>query len=302
MTTNKFKIKLRNDYLAPKELPLSLSKEYPMINAPMQFKSYSLMSTTEKGDALVRSICNCLSSSDVISDIINISGISNHIFDIIVKTKKDGLLRGIQIKMLSKGKANDTWIPTITGCGYPDNTLMIFANVENTRFGIGLWKDICEIEDYLQLNFDRSDTAYELIKFNNITALKKQFEQLIEKAYIITDIRDGILSDGDKKEYDSLRNIKRICESNNIKFEYNYTNTNYIDIYLNNYPCQCKFTSHMAGKLYKCDLYQTSNSVRVPYNEYDKIAYFIFQLQDNNNPLKYKDDILIIPTHVSIKK
>lgn len=297
----KFKIKLKGDYILANKKNYSLAEEFPMRKPPVISKDYNLMSPVEKGDIIVRYIHDYLSSSDVISDMVNTSGISNHIFDIIVRIKKDNSLRGLQIKTLTRMKDN-LWYATVDSCQYPDDTLIIFANFEQTRFGLFFWKDVSKYKKSFYLDFSENDTRHKNIKFTNINLFKERLYDLIQISHVVNNIQDGILSNHYKKEYSSIRNIKRLCEKNNIKFEYNYTNGNHIDIYLNGHPCQCKSTNNIHYKLYQCGLHKKINSIRVPYDECDGIDYFIFQILSlDDNPI-YNDDILIIPNQVLIEK
>lgn len=183
----KFKIKLKNNTtteskkIIPKskiqlKKPRLLSEEFPMKKIPSDMKEYSLMSTLEKGDLIVRWVYNWLSAFDVISELVNTSGISNNRFDIVVRTIKDNQLRGVQVKTLtySNRQGIDFWASNISGCDYPDDTLMIFLNPEQTRFCVAFWKDIPGSKNYLGLEFGRNDTPNESIKFINIQVFQKQ--------------------------------------------------------------------------------------------------------------------------------
>jgi hypothetical protein len=294
----RFKINLKQSKIQLR----SLAEEFPIRPSPVDNNDYDKFKPVERGDVVVTMIYDILKDLDIISELVNTSGLSNNQFDIIVRTKKDGFLRCLQIKKLTKiasSSNDDYWRPDIQGCQYPQYTLMVFLNLEKTRFGLGYWKDVAK-NMQIRLSFKDNSITYNDFKFTDIEAFKNQLYVLVPNAHIINDIRDGILSCSDLKEYDSIRNIKRICESQGIKFEYNYTNGNQIDIYLNGYTCQCKCSGYMHGQLYVSNCYKKINSVHVPYEVSDGITYFIFQISDNLLPDEYKHNICIIPSTVLI--
>src|SRR5438132_5444042 len=87
LMSSKRRIKLRDDYIPPIRKIEPLSVQFPMKKPPNVLKDYNLMSCVEKGDVIVRHVCDLLLSLDIVSDLLNTSCISNNLFDIVVRTK-----------------------------------------------------------------------------------------------------------------------------------------------------------------------------------------------------------------------
>jgi hypothetical protein len=284
-----------------------LIDEFPMHPPSPSSKIYNKMSTCEKGDEMVTWVDDLLSSDDfknIVSEHVNISGISNNIFDIIVRINgdKDKSIRGIQVKTLYfNHTSTDSWRAKLR-CDYtyPPDTLMILINPDKTRFVLAYWKDISGKSD--NFNFTINVNAPGSIKFTNFQLFTTQLGTMVKEATIIKDIADGVTNKQTLKEYNSLRIIKNECEKRGIKFEYHWTVNSAIDIYLNGHRCQCKTSGCIPSYLYAVKSSKTESCIELPYSIDDNIEYFIVQVGTELTPNPYCNDICFIPIRVLINK
>jgi hypothetical protein len=98
---------------------------------------------------------------------------SSRSFDIIYKVKRGDKYKGIQIKLLTKKKAIDSWKVSIAKKKNKNGTLLIFVNSEKDRFVI-IFREDC-LSDSLTLNFSIDKKKYEENKFIDI----KKFRQTL---------------------------------------------------------------------------------------------------------------------------
>ena len=151
----------------------TLDEQFPMRRTDISHKDYSTLTAVEKGDNLVWWIYDLLKESPNMSEIANISGVSNNIFDLVFRLKSDNLLRGVQIKNIHN-KISDSWETYIGDVTYPPNTLMIFMNFEKTRFGLIFWEEICSQNTFF-LSFNKENTMYQSAKSTNINDFRKNY-------------------------------------------------------------------------------------------------------------------------------
>src|SRR5438128_2160502 len=105
----------------------NLSDEFPVREPPNGIIPSTRSATGDSGDQIVYWLYLLLKSQDlahVISEVANISAISNGIFDIIVRVKEDpdNHIRGIQVKCLSYLSANHRYKVFSMGKKYPNDT------------------------------------------------------------------------------------------------------------------------------------------------------------------------------------
>ena len=275
-----------------------LSQEFPLrMNSSKQLRNQLLRLNT--GDNNCQWVCDVISQLDIISEIVNFSSITKHVFDILIRLKNDANynIYGIQVRTLSVNKSaiyKNVYHLHLEKGHYPSKTLIIYINNERNKFLIGLVGEIEDKNTYT-VYFDTYDSKLESYKVTNLEDLKKSLSILIPQSVIVDNIRDGIKCSNDLKSYDSVRMIQKIFENSNHKFEYENTIDSTIDIYINDHSCQCKMTSELKCLLYKCNLNKMVNGKEVPY-ELGDFEYLIVQIHD----YRYTNDICIIPMDVLI--
>jgi hypothetical protein len=276
----------------------SLDKEFPIRKKPLDYEATLPMTSIEKGDDLVNWVSRLFNDTEfsgVIKDSADISGLSNGKFDLIFRLLNDdlpGVIRGIQVKCISQiSNVGDRWVPYIKERqNYPPDTLMIFVNMDKTRFACGLWQKFTKP---IMLNF--SNIADQEIMFKDLQRFKLKLSTLMAQATVIDDIAGTITSLSNRKEFDSLRMIKQVCESRQIRFEYHWTTNSSTDIYLNGRNCQCKSSSCFDHLLCYFSVKKSNGGkCKKSYSLSDGIDYFVFNIISD----RYKNDICIIPIKV----
>jgi hypothetical protein len=283
---NKPKIQLKPHTITVKGSFLHL---FPIRIRPVYPTDLTSLSTCKKGDYVEWKIYDEISKFKDIIEIANISSISKNIYDLIVRLK-DNSIKGIQVKMLYQVNKNKFQLKALEKCKYDDDTLIVAANLDYTRFALCFWKDIKSYSGFT-INFLSSATDH-IIKFNDITLFRQKLYELLPRTVNVNDIRKGILSSNDRLEYDSTLIIKKKAEQLGLKFEYENTTDSPIDFYINDYSCQLKVTSDPDHLLYYTHLTKKINGEIVSYEDTDNINYFIFMINDWN----FRNDVLIIPT------
>lgn len=258
-------------------------------------KQYDQMTETEKGNYMVNWIIDILYTFNIFTEIINTSNVSSHIYDIVIRSKFDDVLRGLQVKTLIDSKNKyDQWFIHTDNCAYLPETLIIMSNHNKTRFALAFWKEISHLTNRLKLTFSQNSKSYNHIKFTDIESFKKQLFELSQKSVVIDKIETGIISETHLKEYKSILEIKKVCEKKNIEFKYDLYGGS-VDIYLNGFSTQCKFSSYATSSngFYRFSIHRGIK--KSPYKQSDNIDCFVFQVHDNNDPNKYINDICIVP-------
>lgn len=278
-----------------------LSEKF-LIRPRSQCKNRKQMSKIEIGDSTCWWVYDIIKELDIVSEIANISSVTNHVFDILVRLKSDPnkTIYGVQVRTMQLADyGSKIFKIKVDNAKYPADTLMIYVNDDRNYFVVALIKDI-PANTALNVDFNYNDTHYESIKIINLHELKTRISSLIPQSSIVSDIREGIKSAHDLRSYNYIQIIKSTFENLGCTFEYENTTDSTIDIYLNGLPCQCKSTSYsQKGQLYTCSLCKIVNGITVPYKEGD-FEYLIVQIIDENIPNKYRSDICIIPIEVLI--
>lgn len=269
----------------------SLKEEFPIRIRPTN-SSVNLNRYAEKGDELVRWVQDILLSvrfENLIAEVIDISGISNSIYDLLVKLKTDDTIRGLQIKTLSKQEHK--WSVRVMDQSYPLDTLMIFVNTGKTKFVVGFWKDFTVVGGSIKCDFT--------VNRKRFTTDQKIFElclaESINKSAIVEDVKDTILAINQIQEYSSIRMIKKVFEEKGMKFEYHWTGDSPIDIYLNDHTCQCKSSTYKEGQMNIFEASHMVNGTKIPYTSTD-VEFFILNIWTE----KYREDVCIIPINTLI--
>lgn len=249
----------------------------------------------EIGDQTEKYVANLMSDFKDIKDV-EIVGNLGGMFDITYKCRDEDITRAVQVKTLSP-KKGDSWSVSIPTNYFPD-TLMIFVNVERTRFGLIFYKDI-DVK-FLTFGFKNKNTGkYRRNKFNNEEVFKNALHRRLHLSShfdIATSTSENVL-----KEFYSLQRLENKCKENEIQFARNITNGNTIDCFLNTIGVQCKFRSTSTSSI-SCT-FNISKSKGLgnsqPYHINDPIDYFVFEIGGTpTDREKYHGYFCIIPKNV----
>jgi hypothetical protein len=285
----------------PSNITISSAKQVSVV------KDYDQMTETEKGNYIVDWIMGLLLPNDEFSEVINTSNLSSNIYDIIVRTKNDNCLRGLQVKTLIKrksakgGNGPDSWFIHTHDCSYPPETLMILVNKDKTRFALTYWKNISHLRNKLSMSFTSQAFKHKDIKYTDTQIFQKQLIVMAQQSVIIDEIEDGITSARHLDEYTSILNIRRVAISKGVEFKYDLTG-GVIDILLAELKVQCKFSAYQSvtDGMFHFGLHRGGK--QIPYKQSDNIDCFTFQVKDISDPDKYNNDVCNIPIQFLIEK
>lgn len=222
-------------------------------------------------------------------------GFTGNKFDVFIKFRDEIFYRGLQIKTLIYYPDKDQYVIKSNRSGYENDTLIIAVNNDKTRYALIFYNEMKG-----KKNFIISQTH----NANKITDNFDMFKlKLIEYARISTTINNfnDSLCESQRQEAESVNRFRLICESLNIPFKQNSTNTNEIDAIVNGHNVQFKSSRNKNGYMYGFTLRRTSDKAR-PYSVCDNVDFFIFEIVDEGyQNLFYiiSKKILINSGHVS---
>src|SRR5437868_5262117 len=208
----------------------------------------------------------------------------------------------IQVKTLTYFKEEHYYMTNDSK--YPDNMLMVMINKERTRFVLEFAGNIIVKRYHVVFN-RKKKSKYDNAMFTNINLFIKRLQELIN--FSCTKLE--FTNDGNRKEYLMLQRFKQFCDTNNIVYMRNATNSEPWDGTINGYKFQAKYVSinYDTEITYQVSSQKSSGFlngklIRRHYDEGD-FDYMIVELGGTKTePEKYKGQFCIIPSRVLIEQ
>ena len=161
---------------------------------------------------------------------------------------------------------------------YPDNLLIIAVNKEKNKFVYFFSKETNNITTVTVDNKKIIDN-----KENFLDDIIK----LIPQSFIIENILD-YLNESGKKEYIMKQRLKEYVKKLNLSYREHNCDHDSIDCFINNIPCQLKYSSRKQYKKYNVNLTKSRNNKKVSYSMEDEFEILIAHVAD------YENDFFII--------
>lgn len=216
-------------------------------------------------------------------------------FDTIYKLSHENCYRGLQTKTLGHQKHHKNTYQFNKVSSYDDDTLIVAINIEDQVYVLLSYDSIKHLGDTATFTFTGCHDKY---MYKNKQDFTKAFFEAIKNSTIIldNDITNYFSKDA-KMEYASFQKLEELCIKNGLKFERDLKSGDRTDCYINGKPIECKSSDDISKDLFHfhLDKYGGKN-VRIPYNENDKIDFFIF----NCISPEFKNDFYIIPKFVLV--
>lgn len=284
-----FKHKLGLDYKEPEEY-----KGVVLIHENQVIRDRSRGSGI-RGDKSEIFILNILTENKDISSVERIGQTFDR-YDIKYKLN-DNEFRGLQVKNFVKVSKRSNTYTGIVKKIYDSNTLLVFINKEENKFGILFYKD-CPKES-LTINFNNLIPKYKDNMFTDIEKFKNKLFSMLPYSVIYKQI----LSKNHTTEYEHFTRLEKICKNYNLTFKLNETSGSVIDSFIGNHKIQNKVSNSKCKKAlkYNFSLHKSSHRegekrISMPYSDKDDIDYFIFEIVPHEN------NFYIIPMKILIDK
>jgi hypothetical protein len=226
-------------------------------------------------------------------DDVTYAGNTANMFDVFVKLKDEDHYRGLQIKTLVHYPI-DNCFAVVLGKGpnkYEDDTLIIAVSNAKTKYALMFYGE----NKTTSVHFSATHNADKL--YDDLDLFKIKLIEAARKSTIVNNFYD-YLPETQKLEAESIDRFKAICDPAGISFRRNNINFDEIDAFVNNYNAQFKTSKSQINNIYKFNLGRcVSGCGHRPYNEDDRIDFFIFEIADE----KYQGNFFIIPKKIFIE-
>lgn len=197
---------------------------------------------------------------------------NNKVADIIVMMNEK--MYSIQCKTLTfKGKRISVSIGQ--NKDYPDNLLIVAINNDKDKFTYFFGKDI-KGKNKLRL------TASKERIINNKENFINEIINLISQSFIIENIVDHLTENG-KKEYLMKQRLKSKCKELNLIYRKHKNNIDTIDCFINNIPCQLKYSSRKNYNQYDLSCCKSGGEKLIPYSIDDDFKIYIGEIAEYQN-------------------
>lgn len=274
----------------PKEKSISIVNEDGTITHSNQEFRNKCRLARERGDAAELFIMEVLKEYQELQEYVRI-GNTNDKIDIKYIFKDENVWRGLQVKTIRQGtgKMRNQW--SASECGkYDDNTLLVFVNEQRDKFGLIFSQDCPKTSVSLIFSNSKRESKYKDNAFTDIMVFKSKLILYMRKSI---EYKENLPLTY-LKEKESMLRLKNKCNDEKLEFKYSERIGSISDCYINGLNIQCKFTSDFKYNLYKCSVAKTGPYIngkrkQIPYNETDKIDFFIIETG------KLKGQFFIIP-------
>jgi hypothetical protein len=254
--------------------------------------------TTSIGDETEKYISNLLINSQKFKNVEIVGNIGGS-GDIYIKDLNDNV-NYIQIKTLTYNKGDIYYMTN--DHKYEDNMLIVMTNKQRNRFALEFAGKI-KVKR-LTLVFDYENSKYKNIMYTNV---EEFLLKLIEQIPLSTS--NNKINSAIDKELMMLKRFEKFCNENNIIYNRNNTNGNYIDGFINGFSFQSKFVSlNRNGGITCCVSFSKSagrlNGKNIKKN-YDKgdIDFVVVELGGTiDEPEKYLGNFCIIPEKILLEQ
>lgn len=217
-------------------------------------------------------------------------GFTSNKYDIFIKFHDETHYRGLQVKTLIYYPERNTYVINPNRSGYEADTLIIAVDNAKTKAVLLFYSEMLGKKKY---NISRTHNADKIIE--NFDLFKLRLVEYARRSSMVIEINDS-LYESQRQEADSVNRFRIICESLNIPFRQNSTNTNEIDAIANEHNIQFKSSSSKKIHTYNFGLSRRTNGIKRPYNIDDNVDFFIFEIVVEG----YKNGFYIIPKKVLI--
>ena len=211
-------------------------------------------------------------------------GYTGNKFDAFIKFDDEQHYRGLQIKTLVKSLGDDNYVIKTARKGYDPNALIMAISQKKDRYALVFYKEM----NGKNISISRTHNSNKLI--DDVNIFKTRLLINLRNSTIVTDIND-FLYESQRQETESIERFKLKCQSYNLEFERNTTNTNEIDGSIGDYNIQFKSSRNKKNNMYKFSLFRRTNSKPRPYNLEDNVHFFVFEIIDP----EYQNNFYIIP-------
>ena len=167
---------------------------------------------------------------------------------------------------------------------YPDNLLIVATNRERNKFTYLFGKDIIYLSA-IPISNDNIVDSKDLF-------LSKIIE-LIPQSFIIDDILKYMTEDN-KKEYLMKERLKKKCKELGLEYKKFKNNIDPIDCFINNVPCQLKFSSGKRATSHYIPFHKSVRCETMPYSADDGFELLITEIADYENEffIMNKNDLI----------
>ena len=262
----------------------------------------TFITTQETAEDIENFVFNILKESDKLINIKNV-GYENGKLDIVFQVKEEfdsGIyhFRGIQIKTLIKNYKS-YYCDDLKK--YNFNTLIVGVDKEKKYMCLILKDILGNINNFFlkKSTIDNLNSLNDEIRpflFNGLDDISMGYsfkDALINYSKNSTIYDESQFSESCLKEKEMMVRLENLCKKNNIPFRHNITSHSPADIFINDFPLQCKFSSKLDCNMYTFSIQHCKNGVAfLPYDINDNIKFFIFE----NIPYNF----YIIPIEVMI--
>ena len=252
------------------------------------------ISTTKKGDIIEDWIYNFLLKSDQLINVTNV-GRDNGKLDIIFRVKEEvdqGIIRGIQVKQLTKNNKNSYFISDLKK--YDNDTLIVGVSEDRKYMCLIFNTYIRDLDSFSFSINDYKNKKYKQYIFSGLDDNSLGytfFDELIKCCKKSTIYNDSQFSENNLKENKMMKELEKKCEGHGLSFKPCDTSDSPIDAFINKKRVQCKYSSEIGFNFYDFSLKHTiNNKINQPYSEND-VDFFIFKH-------KKEDSFYIIPQNV----
>lgn len=229
---------------------------------------------------------------------VRIGHISNCKFDISVKGK-DGVDRGIQIKMLTEAKTSGSYY--FCRKKYPIGTLIIGVQRERQLFSTSLVTDV-GYRSYF--NFLNPEENYSGDIFFDEIRLSNRVRQLIPSLIDISKVE--IMSLNFKSEFSMVTSLQKATRDHDLKFERSKSSVG-VDCSIGEYSVELKSSSRKNCHTFRVHLSKYINkkeagSARRPLTSRDMFDFLIVMFKDKEDEMRYSQRFCIIPFRALIEQ
>lgn len=253
-----------------------------------------VISTSRIGDINEKYVYDLLKKHQKVQDI-QLLGYLGGYGDIRMKLKGCNDYKLLQVKTLTKKKNNSFTIDNSKS--YPEDLLFAMISSDHKYFAIEFAGNLSEQCPYF--SFNNIESKYKDVMFTDKNIFIKTIIANINDSVTNVNIEDQLNTENQKKEYAMRQRIKAVCESHNITYKDNETNSDTIDCYINDKPIQLKYTGRtrknqkvMNLNLYKNGGYVNGRCRTKPYHIKDGFEYIIVETK------KFHGQFCIIPKTV----